>query len=230
MRAVSLLSSGLDSSLALALTLEAGHSIAFALTYDYGQRAAAREIESARRIAMHFGVPHRVLSLPFFRDLKGGSLLSAAQPIPQPSLGDLDSHAASLASAKAVWVPNRNGIFIEVAAAFAESEHAESLLVGFNLEEAQTFPDNSSAYREAVTRSLSFSTSNAVRVFSPTESLTKREIMREAVRLAFPLNLIWSCYEAGPRMCGVCESCMRMKRAAKANEVNCDELFANSTL
>ena len=230
MRAISLLSSGLDSSLALRLALEQGIEVVFALTYDYGQRAAEREIDAARQVAAHFGIPHRVLRLPFFADLKGGSLLSRSEALPLPSLSDLDSRAASLQSAKAVWVPNRNGIFIEIAAAFAESEGAEALLVGFNLEEAATFPDNSAAYREAVTKSLSFSTANGVKVLSPTEKLSKREIVREAVRLAFPITLLWSCYEAGEMMCGRCESCMRMKRALTANGVKLDALFTNTSL
>src|SRR5439155_35646 len=62
----------------------------------------------------------------------------------------LPRHEMSERSAKAVWVPNRNGCFIEIAAAHAESMDAERLITGFNREEAATFPDNSKAYVGAV--------------------------------------------------------------------------------
>lgn len=230
-RVIALLSSGLDSSVALLLALKQGHSVAFALTYDYGQRAAARETESANRIAHHFGIPHRTLSIPFFRELKStGALLEGNAKLPQPSMENLSEKAFSEKSAAAVWVPNRNGVFIEIAAAFAESEGADSVLVGFNREEAQTFPDNSEAYRAAITASLAFSTANQVKVISPTVEMTKTEIVKEAARHAFPFGLLWSCYESRAKMCGRCESCMRLKRALNENEVKLDASFEDPSL
>ena len=230
-RVIALLSSGLDSSVALLLARKQGFSVAFALTYDYGQRAAVREMESARRIAEYLGIAHRTLSLPWFRDLKGGgALLEGDAQLPQPSVENLSERAFGEKSAAAVWVPNRNGVFIEIAAAFAESEGADAVLVGFNREEAQTFPDNSEAYRAAITASLAFSTANQVEVFSPTVAMTKTEIVKEAVRQGFPFSLLWSCYESRAKMCGRCESCMRLKRALSENEVMLDASFEDPSL
>ena len=62
-----------------------------------------------------------------------------------------------------MWVPNRNGVFIAIAAAFAESLGADLVVTGFNAEEAATFPDNSAAFAAAATESLRFSTANGVR-------------------------------------------------------------------
>lgn len=230
-RVIALLSSGLDSSVALLLAQRQGLSVAFALTYDYGQRAAACEMQSARRIAEHFGVPHRTLSLPWFRELKGtGALLEKNAELPQPRLENLSERAFSEKSAAAVWVPNRNGVFIEIAAGFAESEGADSVLVGFNREEAQTFPDNSEGYRSAITASLAFSTANQVKVISPTVQMTKTEIVKEAAKQGFPFGLLWSCYESRAKMCGRCESCMRLKRALNENEVKLDASFEDPSL
>jgi 7-cyano-7-deazaguanine synthase len=119
-------------------------------------------------------------------------------------------------SMKAVWVANRNGVFLNVAAAFAEASGESEVLVGFNKEEAATFPDNSAGYIEAVNRALSFSTLNGVRVASYTTEWGKPRILKEAIGIGLPLDLVWSCYEAGPRRCWKCESCKRSERALLA--------------
>lgn len=220
-RAVALLSSGLDSSLAVALALEEGWAIDLAVTFDYGQRAAERELNRASQIAAHFGIPHKTIHLPWFRDFgHGGSLLRRNSALPYPETDELSDLEYGKKSAKAVWVPNRNGVFLEIAAGFAEDRGANGLLVGFNKEEATTFPDNSADYMEALTKALSFSTSSQVRVISPTVHLDKTAIVAAAVRVNFPLNLVWSCYEGGQKMCRLCESCKRLERALLANGVD----------
>lgn len=205
------------------------HSIEFALTFDYGQRALVRELSQARKIAEYFRIPHRVISLPWFKEFSTSALLSH-KPLPAPSTGDLNQLAYSRKTAQAVWVPNRNGVFIEVAASFADECRVADIVVGFNREEATTFPDNSSEYLTAVTRALSFSTANCVRVVSPTAELNKTEIVKHAKRAQFPFELLWSCYESLDQMCGECESCMRLKRALHANEVPYGQMFKNPSL
>jgi 7-cyano-7-deazaguanine synthase len=215
--AICLLSGGLDSTVALALAREQG-PVALALTADYGQRAAAREVERAGRIAAHFAVAHRVLELPFFKSLPGGALLDRAAELPRVDRGALERGAAGPTreleeSAARVWVPNRNGVLIEAAAAFAEASGAALVIVGFNREEASTFPDNSIDYMAAMNAALRFSTRGKVRLESPTAPLDKVEIVRAALRLRVPLDLVWPCYEGGEAPCGACESCQRFRRA-----------------
>lgn len=230
-RAVALLSSGLDSSVAMDLAHQHDCDVVLALTFDYGQRAAAREIAQAKAIASHLGIPHRVIRLDWFSSLtSGGGLLTDAQKLPQPTLEELSLLQASQESAKAVWVPNRNGVFIEVAASIAEDLKAQMIIVGFNQEEAATFPDNSQDYLIAITHALSYSTANQVVVNSPTARLHKKEIVAEAIQNKFPLELVWSCYENRERMCGRCESCMRFKRALAANQVSYESWFEHSLL
>jgi len=207
MKSVALLSGGLDSTVAFALRAK---SVAVALTFDYGQRAARREIEAAGAIAKFYGVSHRVRPLPLLSELTSTSLVNRAKPIPSP---DLDDRKATAASAKAVWVPNRNGVMIHLAAAEAEAIGAGEVIVGFNKEEGATFPDNTAAYVRAATKALWYSTANHVRVASPTGSWDKRRIVREGRRAGAPLHLIWPCYEGGADWCRRCESCRRSLRA-----------------
>lgn len=206
MKGVAILSGGLDSTVSLAAAVrEMG--VVLALTFDYGQRAAAREREAAARVARRYGIPHRVLRLPWLAPLTRSALVVRTIPLPR--------RGASPRTARAVWVPNRNGIFIEIAAAHAESLKARVLVTGFNREEARTFPDNSAAYLRAVNRALSFSTANGVRVMSFTAGLDKKGIVDLGRRLGAPLEHIWPCYEGGRRWCGTCESCRRCLEALR---------------
>ncbi|MCB0404335.1 MAG: 7-cyano-7-deazaguanine synthase QueC [Bdellovibrionales bacterium] len=222
--AIVLLSGGLDSSVALALSLRK-QTIKLALHINYGQRAARSEALHAAAVAEFLGVPFRVLELPWFESFDSG-LLGTAE-IPSPSRTDLDDLNTSQQTARAVWVPNRNGIFIEIAAGFAEQYGADYVIVGFNREEAQTFSDNSQAYVEALNQALRYSTANGVRIVSPTAHMDKVEIVETALSIKFPLELLWSCYFSTKKMCGACESCMRLKRALEINNSAHHELFAN---
>lgn len=214
-RAVLLLSSGLDSAANLALQgPAAGFEVALALTVDYGQRSARREVERAVALARHFDVEHVVLELRQFADLIGsGSALLGGQDVPVPR--SLDDPSVTEKTAKAVWVPNRNGVLISMGAALAESRGLDAVAVGFNAEEAVTFPDNTPEYMEAMTRSLGFSTANGVTVVSATSRMTKPEIVRRLATEKFPFDLLWSCYHSGERHCGGCESCQRLRRATE---------------
>lgn len=200
------------------MAIRDGIRVCRAITFDYGQRAAAKEIQKANLIARHYGVLHSVIPLPWFRELwSGGALLTESEPLPTPSLSDLADRDASRESAKKVWVPNRNGVFLEIAAGMAESRGADYVIVGFNHEEAATFPDNSVEYMRALGEALTFSTQNHVKILSPTAEMRKHDIVHAALEAGFPLSLVWSCYEGHEFMCGVCESCMRLRRALDSN-------------
>jgi 7-cyano-7-deazaguanine synthase len=207
MKAVALLSGGLDSTVAFAIR---ARDTVLALTVDYGQRAARREVDSARRTAARYKVPHTVLKLPW---LSGGALTSRSKRLPSP---DLDRASDTKKSAAAVWVPNRNGVFIAAAAAMAERLGATRIVVGFNREEAATFADNSAGFLRAANRALRYSTRNGVRVESPTLGWDKRRIVREARRRRIALDGLWPCYEGGRAWCRRCESCLRSLRAGVA--------------
>ena len=129
--------------------------------------------------------------------------MNLAQALPSLNSDQLDDFQSCKESAKSVWVPNRNGVLLELAAAIAEDQGADSIIVGFNTEEAVTFPDNSAAYLKAMNHALSFSTANQVTVLSPTLELTKKEIIRKALESEFPLEMLWSCYDSRDKMCGL---------------------------
>ncbi len=211
MRAIVLLSGGLDSTVCLAFALRE-IEVALCLTADYGQMAAAREIAAARALAAHYGLQHAVVDLPFLSRLSEGSLFGKS-PLPEPEDSDLDDPETRESTARSVWVPNRNGVLVNVAASYAEALGCERIIAGFNREEAAGFPDNSPGFVDAVNTCFRYSTGNRVRLVSYTLHLDKTEIVQLGRRLEVPWNLIWSCYRGGSQPCGVCESCRRLRRA-----------------
>lgn len=223
-KAVVLLSAGLDSS----VNLFAAHQqeeVVLALTFDYGQKAAKKELEQAAKLAAFLKIPHKILALPWFKDFNKSSLLVESEEVPTGQQVNIQSHEHSLQTAKSVWVPNRNGIFLNIGAAFAEAMGATALVPGFNAEEASTFPDNSEAFMEQLTKSLSFSTANQVEVLCYTVKMQKAEIVKKGLELNMPWHLLWPCYFSKEKWCGECESCLRSKRAFAAAGVNVQNLY-----
>lgn len=217
-RALTLLSGGLDSYLSTALA-RSEHEVILALTFDYGQRSARQEIKAAGKIAKFWRIRHQVVELPWLKSLGENALTHLARRLPQfHDPEKLSDKKATERSAEAVWVPNRNGVFINIAAAYAEGLGATRLITGFNREEAATFPDNTSDYVHRVNRALELST-----LFFPTkvksyvQEMNKKEMVAKLVALDLPLDFFWSCYEGGAKMCGTCESCARTAAAFKAN-------------
>lgn len=211
---VVLLSGGLDSSANLALAMESD-TVVLALHVDYGQRAEVPEWKAAQKIAEYYGVKIEKITIPWLGSLGGSSLTDRSREIPELHRSELDTLFKIQETAKSVWVPNRNGVLINIAASYAERFRAKRVVVGFNREEATTFPDNSEEYLDQATRALSYSTMNGVEVFCYTTRMDKIEICQRLKRLSksFPHEMVWSCYHAGIEPCGRCESCGRHDRA-----------------
>jgi 7-cyano-7-deazaguanine synthase len=203
-KSIILLSGGLDSTVSAALANRRTKPL-FALTFDYRQRAAKREIEAAKKICRVLRVKHKIVQLPFFREYKKLRMLGRDGKASLKRFNKMED----------VWVPNRNGLFVNVAACYAEYYGAKMIITGFNREEAQEFPDNSARFVQAINRSLSYSTLGKIKVKSYVANLSKREIYRLGLKYKAPLGHVYSCYLGGAQMCGKCASCRRFIEASK---------------
>jgi 7-cyano-7-deazaguanine synthase len=211
-KAISVLSGGLDSTVATSLLVK-GYKI-HALTFDYGQRSAKIEIKSSKAICEELGMDHTVIKLPWLAQL-GGSVLTSKGEVPQLKMDELDNKEVCDETARKVWVPGRNVVFTAIALSFAEAEGAEKIIVGWDLEEAVTFPDNSPEFLEAFNRVLEIGSWDEVEIEAPLIQMNKEDIVKLGNEIEAPMNLSYSCYLGGEKHCGTCESCMRRKRAFK---------------
>ena len=219
-KSVILLSGGLDSLVSLGLTFQK-YNVKLALTFDYGQKAAATEIKASSKICEYYNIEHKVVKLDFLKEITHTSLCSEGSVPTGEELLNPEQ------SAKNVWVPNRNGLFLNIAASFADSEGFDYIIIGANLEESATFPDNTKEFTARAEKLFEYSTQKHPKVLAPLINCTKNDIVKLAVENAIPLNYVQSCYLGGDRHCGKCESCMRLKNALLYNNDNryIEELF-----
>ncbi len=207
--AIVLLSAGLDSTVNCYLAKKDYKNVT-ALCFDYGQKASKKEISRASQIAKELQISSQVLTLPWLKSLSESALTSSFARLPKNvDLGDMEQIQKS---AQQVWVPNRNAIFIHIAAAFAKGKKTD-IIVGFNKEEAMTFPDNSEEFVNSINNTLNLSTFSQVQVKSYTLQMSKKEIVQLGKSIGVNFDMIWSCYEGGDVPCGLCESCLRAKAA-----------------
>lgn len=214
-KSIILLSGGLDSVVSLAY-LKEEYNVSFALTFDYGQKAFEKELMASKNICDYYGIEHKVIKLDWLSEITQTSLVSE-DSIPELPVEDLDNMALAENTAKAVWVPNRNGLFVNIAACFADSFGYSNIIIGANKEEATTFKDNSNDFIEAINSSLANSVNQPVKVVAPLIGFDKNKIVEIAIDKKVPFELIRSCYRSEEKQCGICESCNRLKRALLAN-------------
>ena len=159
-----------------------------------------------------------MIKLDWFGEIIYIFFVNRNEEVPSLSFEDIGEDAPDAItenSAKAVWVPNRNGVMLNIAGSFAESRSCDCIIAGFNGEEAGTFPDNSFDYVKAMNHAFSYSTQNGVRVTAPLIEMGKTVIVKRALEVKAPLEYSWSCYHGEEIPCGECESCVRRARAFK---------------
>lgn len=205
-KGIILLSGGLDSLVSLGLGIKE-YGIKLALTFDYGQKSVKDEIEASKKISEYYEIYHKVIKLDWLRDITHTALVSD-DALPE----NIDEN-----SARSVWVPNRNGLFLNIAGCFADSENYDYILIGANKEEAGTFPDNTQDFINKVNAEFEFSTIKKPKVVAPLINFNKNDIVKQAFENNVPLELVKSCYAGGEKHCGKCESCIRLKNALIAN-------------
>ena len=133
----------------------------------------------------------------------------------------LNDKNLTLETAKKIWVPGRNVLFLSIAASLADSfTEPVDIIFGANKEEGETFSDNTLEFVNKMNQAISLGCLNKVTVKSPFNNFIKREIVSFLVEYEVPLDFTSSCYnirkwsESGkPIHCGKCESCQRRKRA-----------------
>lgn len=221
-KSIILLSGGLDSVVSLALLLKT-HNIELAVTFNYGQKASEKEIIAAKLLTQHYHIKHKVIELNWLKEITHTSLVSDEISLPNLEIDNLDNQEMAKKTAKSVWVPNRNGLFVNIAACFADSYNYSHIIIGANKEEAATFIDNGPEFINKINISLEHSTNNAPKVIAPLIDKTKNDIIKIAIDKNIPFNLIRSCYKNEEKHCGACESCNRLKRAIISN--NRDDLL-----
>lgn len=220
MKALVLFSGGVDSTTCLGLAVEKyGAKEVLALSVFYGQKHQ-KEIESAQKIASHYGVALKQLDLSvIFTDSNCALLSNSTEEIPKETYAEQLSHTNG--NPVSTYVPFRNGLFLASAASIALSNDCEVIYYGAHSDDAagNAYPDCSSAFNAAMNQAIYLGSGNHLRIEAPFVTWTKADVVKKGLELKVPYELTWSCYEGMEKPCGVCGTCRDRAAAFAANGV-----------
>ncbi|MBQ1248571.1 MAG: 7-cyano-7-deazaguanine synthase QueC [Selenomonadales bacterium] len=217
MKAVILLSGGLDSTVCMACAKEAGYEL-YPISFDYHQRHNI-ELESAKKVAEFYQVAKHIVIETNMNAIGGSALTDTSIDVPD---GDIKSDKVPV-----TYVPARNLIFLSYALSYAEAIGAERILIGVNALDYSGYPDCRPAFIEQFQQVANYATKAAavdkkeILIETPLLNLSKKEIVELGTKLGAPLHVSHSCYRGGEKACGVCDSCqLRLKGFREAGIVD----------
>ncbi|MFZ1035748.1 MAG: 7-cyano-7-deazaguanine synthase QueC [Smithella sp.] len=208
LKAVVLLSGGIDSATTLAIAKNLGFDI-YALSFRYGQRHAI-ELEAALRVAKRYNVARHLIVDIDLRQI-GGSALTADIKVPK----NRDAEAMKK-DIPATYVPARNTIFLSYALAWAEVMGANDIFIGVNVLDYSGYPDCRPEYITAYEKMANLATRACVegkqklKIHTPLIRLSKSQIIKKGIELGVDYSLTHSCYDPSVSgdACGECDSCL----------------------
>lgn len=206
------LSGGMDS---VTLLYDYKDSIALAVTFDYGSRHNAREIECARKNCEILGVEHIVIPLQFMEKYFKSSLLIGGEDIPEGHYSDENM--------KSTVVPFRNGIMLSVAAGLAESRGLKKVMLANHSGDHAIYPDCRPEFIDAMSLAISRGTYDGVVIEAPYTNISKSDIARIGKRIGVNYRLTYSCYKGGEKHCGKCGTCVERMEALRDAGIEIDD-------
>jgi 7-cyano-7-deazaguanine synthase len=207
MKAVCLLSGGMDSTTLAYVAKDMGYEIV-ALHFTYGQRTEEKECSCARAVARMLDAEDFVeISLEHFRKIGASSLTDESIPV--------EEYAGEEEGIPSTYVPFRNANLLAIATSLAEARRAEAIFIGVQTGDYPGYPDCRPEFIEAFQRAVDLGTAADPRItlMTPFVRMTKVDIIKKGLLLGVPYEQTWSCYQNNDRACGVCSSC-HYRRAA----------------
>ena len=205
-----LFSGGIDSTTALYWALEKYKSV-HAMTFDYGQRQKI-EIRLSRELADKLGVPQTVFTADMGQ-IQGSALTDPLQSLPEfQTFEEIESGVPS------TYVPFRNGIFLALAAAWAEVQGIGDIICGFNVIDSPNYPDTRMDFVKAMETAINLGTKAAFgqgkyKILAPFIKLKKSEIITLGLSLGADYSYSTSCYAGQEIPCLKCSSCLLRQKA-----------------
>lgn len=207
MKAVILVSGGMDSLVTTAIAVGQGYESA-AMHINYGQRTWQKELESFRSICRYFGIGECLeVDAPFLSRIGGSSLTDYAMPVSGPDLNGTTIPTS--------YVPFRNALFLSMAVSWSEVIGAGKIFIGAVEEDSSGYPDCRKVFYDAFNTLIGLGTrpETNIEILTPLIGMQKSEIVRKGIELRVPFAYSWSCYKSEGKACGVCDSCARRLRA-----------------
>ena len=217
MKALVLLSGGLDSATCLAMKVaEYGKDQLAALNVFYGQKHS-REIESARKVAAHYGVQLEEFDLKNVMEGSDCPLLEGSdRGIEHRSYAEQVRDEGPTVS---TYVPFRNGLMLSIAAARAIILGCSEICYGAHADDAagSAYPDCTPEFYSSMDSAIYEGSGHKLHLTAPLINMNKAGVVKRGLELKVPYELTWSCYEGGDSPCHSCGTCIDRENAFKSN-------------
>ncbi len=190
--AVCLTSGGLDSMVCLHLLRGQGTK-ALPVFIDYGQRNLNKEYASlAKNLrSARFPKPEVINISGFGKTIKTGLTSSRMRVLED------------------AFTPNRNLLFLTIAASVAFARGVSFIVLGFLSEATAIFPDQSDRFLKAAEEAIATSLGVQMHIVCPLRDMTKREVVHLSRTLG--VSEYYSCHKGTVRPCGKCIACLEYK-------------------
>jgi len=202
-KAVLILSGGLDSTTLLYDLLNQGYDVS-ALTFDYHQKHK-REILCAKATCAKLRVPQKIVDISVLGELAPSSLTRREWDVPE-------GHYAE-ESMKQTVVPNRNMVFLSLAASYAIGIGAQELCYAAHAGDHAIYPDCRPVFVSAMETALHLCDWKDLMLRVPYVRMSKGDIVKKGLALGVDYANTWSCYNGGERPCGKCGACTERREA-----------------
>lgn len=212
MKAVILLSGGLDSTVCMSVAKAAGYEL-YPISFRYGQRHS-RELRSAQQVAEYYQAVKHLIIDTNMQDIGGSALTDLSIDVPH---GDVQRDDIPV-----TYVPARNLIFLSYAIGYAEVVGAERVFIGVNALDYSGYPDCRPEFIAKFQELADYATKTTttggkIKIETPLQYLSKKDIVLLGTKNQAPLQFTTSCYNGGEEACGECDSCLlRLKGFAEA--------------
>ena len=197
MKAVLILSGGMDSTTLLYDLVNQGYDI-HAVTFDYRQKHK-NEIACAKKTCKKLHIPHKIIDISALNDLAPSCLTRDQWEVPEGNYAD--------DSMKQTVVPNRNMVFLSLAASYVIGIGANHLYYAAHSGDRTIYPDCRPAFVSAMSTAFHLCDWNDVILQAPYLYWTKTDIVKRGISLNVDYSMTRTCYKGGKLSCGKCGSC-----------------------
>ena len=211
------ISGGMDSTVILYKAVEqVGADNVYGLSYDYGQRHK-RELKLAEYHVDKLKIKEwQTIDTSFIKTLAPTSSLTN-NDIETPDIRKMAGEAQPKS-----YVPNRNMIFLSIAASYAEAVGANKVYHGATkVDSLAGYWDASPEFLPTINEVLALNRDTRISIEAPLINMDKANIVKEGIRLRVRFSKTYTCY-SGENLCDANSpsSALRIKGFANAGYID----------
>lgn len=192
-QAVVLVSGGIDSTTLLHYVVKELKQDCTALSIIYGQKHS-KEVDCARYQCELLGVPFDLLDLSFFGKFLSSSSLINGSKEEVPHIIDVMGDPQP-----STYVPNRNMMFLSIAAAYAENLGANDVYYGAQRHDLYGYFDTTPEFLYRINYVLELNRKNQVTIKAPFVQYSKANVIALGLSLGVDYSHTYSCYSGNEK-------------------------------